>query len=273
MVAIFSSVLVAVTLAPFGEVKLIDEVDCTKSDHRFEDYPKGASRVETIAGKSCRLIEVQAEKSSFLNWRIGEGKSLKPNGAYVLVIEYPDDKPRDYYIRNYAGVFPTVNDEEGNLVTDFQIQTKAEVPNTVNLVGINSPGLTSSLPIARRVIDEGPDVFYTTVTNLISDFEVQKFGHSAGNETGLGTSQYFDCDLLIVDDLGTEIINQFTATVLYNVINTRISRKKSTIINTNFSRDELRAKYADRITSRLFGEYRVIPFVGRDVRMGKMGRR
>lgn len=102
MVAIFSSVLVAVTLAPFGEVKLIDEIDCTKSDHRFEDYPKGASRVETIAGKSCRLIEVQAEKSSFLNWRIGEGKSLKPNGAYVLVIEYPDDKPRDYYIRNYG---------------------------------------------------------------------------------------------------------------------------------------------------------------------------
>ena len=102
MVAIFSSLLAAVTLAPFGEVKLIDEIDCTKSDHRFEDYPKGSSRVETIAGKPCRLLEVQADKSSFLNWRIGEGKSLKPNGAYVLVIEYPDDKPRDYYIRNYG---------------------------------------------------------------------------------------------------------------------------------------------------------------------------
>lgn len=145
-----------------------------------------------------------------------------------------------------------------------------------NLLLMGGTGLGKthlSTAIARRVIDEGHDVFYTTVTNLISDFEVQKFGHSVGNETGLGTSQYFDCDLLIVDDLGTEIINQFTATVLYNVINTRISRKKSTIINTNFSRDELRAKYADRITSRLFGEYRVIPFVGRDVRMGKMGRR
>ena len=59
---------------------------------------------------------------------------------------------RDYYIRNYAGVFPTVNDEDGNLVADFQIQTNEAVPNTVNLVGINSPGLTSSLPIARRVV-------------------------------------------------------------------------------------------------------------------------
>lgn len=145
-----------------------------------------------------------------------------------------------------------------------------------NLLLMGGTGLGKthlSTAIARQVIDGGHDVFYTTVTNLIADFEVQKFGHSTGGETGLGTAQYFDCDLLIVDDLGTEIINQFTATVLYNVINTRISRKKSTIINTNFSRDELRAKYADRITSRLFGEYRVIPFVGRDVRMGKMGRR
>lgn len=59
---------------------------------------------------------------------------------------------RDYYIRNYAGIFPTVEDEEGNPVTDFLIQTSQAVPHTVNLVGINSPGLTSSLPIARRVV-------------------------------------------------------------------------------------------------------------------------
>ena len=145
-----------------------------------------------------------------------------------------------------------------------------------NLLLMGGTGLGKthlSTAIARRVIDAGHDVFYATSGNLISDFEIQKFGHSTGGETGLGTSQYFDCDLLIVDDLGTEIINQFTATVLYNIINTRISRRKSTIINTNFSRDELRAKYADRITSRLFGEYRVIPFVGKDVRMGKMGRK
>ena len=145
-----------------------------------------------------------------------------------------------------------------------------------NLLFMGGTGLGKthlSTAIARQVIDAGHDVFYTTAANLISDFETQKFGHSTGRETGLGTTQYFDCDLLIVDDLGTEIINQFTATVLYNVVNTRISRKKSTIINTNFSRDELRAKYADRITSRLFGEYRVIPFVGRDVRMGRMARR
>jgi DNA replication protein DnaC len=108
------------------------------------------------------------------------------------------------------------------------------------------------------------------MTNMIADFEMQRYGNSLGGDTGLGTSQYFDCDLLILDDLGTEIINQFTATVLYNVINTRLNRKKSTIINTNFTSDELQQKYASRITSRLLGEYRQLPFVGRDVRMAKL---
>ena len=149
------------------------------------------------------------------------------------------------------------------------------VPATpANMIFMGGTGLGKthlSTSVARAVIDRGCDVFYAGAVTLISDFEVQRYGNSAGGETGLGTAQYFDSDLLIIDDLGTEVINQFTATVLYNVINTRLSRRKSTIINTNFTHDELRQKYADRITSRLFGEYRVIPFVGRDVRMGKIG--
>lgn len=141
-----------------------------------------------------------------------------------------------------------------------------------NMIFMGGTGLGKthiSTSVARTVIDKGCDVFYAGAITLFSDFEVQRYGNSAGGETGLGTSQYFDCDLLIIDDLGTEVINQFTASVLYNIINTRLSRKKSTIINTNFSQDDLRAKYADRITSRIFGEYRIIPFVGKDVRMKK----
>ena len=63
-------------------------------------------------------------------------------------------RPRDYYIRNYVGVFPTVKNPDGDGELDFQIQTKKEVPHAVNLVCINSPGLTSALPIARRVVQK-----------------------------------------------------------------------------------------------------------------------
>lgn len=160
-----------------------------------------------------------------------------------------------------------------DIVREYAEQFDPATPANMIFMGGTGLGKTHlSTSVARTVIDKGHDVFYAGAITMISDFEVQRYGNSAGGETGLGTAQYFDADLLILDDLGTEVINQFTATVLYNVINTRLSRKKSTIINTNFSRDDLRQKYADRITSRLFGEYRVIPFVGRDVRMGKISR-
>lgn len=150
--------------------------------------------------------------------------------------------------------------------------TPTEPSNMIFMGGTGLGKTHLSTSIAREVIDKGCDVFYAGAISMISDFEMQRYGNSAGGETGLGTAQYFDCDLLIIDDLGTEVINQFTATVVYNVVNTRLNRKKSTIINTNFSQDDLRAKYADRITSRIFGEYRVIPFVGKDVRQRRISR-
>ena len=93
---------VAMSLPPFGDVRVVDEIDCTKADHRFVDYPKGESRVETVLGGPCRVLRVQDGRPSYLAWRLGEGKGLKPNGAYVVVIEYPDDEPRSFFVRNYG---------------------------------------------------------------------------------------------------------------------------------------------------------------------------
>ena len=92
----------AIKLPVYGECTIVDVIDCTKDDHRFADYPAGASRVETILGKPCRVMDVQDGSSSYLDWRLGEGKNLRPNGAYVVVIEYPDDEPRAFHVRNYG---------------------------------------------------------------------------------------------------------------------------------------------------------------------------
>ena len=89
-------------LPAFGRVRVVDAVDCAQTDHRFADSPRGASKVETVAGEKCRTLAVQPGKSSYLTWRLGEGKGLKPNGAYVLVIAYPDDRPRSFFVRNYG---------------------------------------------------------------------------------------------------------------------------------------------------------------------------
>ena len=133
--------------------------------------------------------------------------------------------------------------------------------------GLGKTHLSSA--IAKTVIDRGYDVFYVTALSMISDFEHSRFGAETGSETGSDTSRYFECDLLIIDDLGSEVINKFTTSTLYNIINGRMNRKLSTIINTNFTQDEFRKQYWDRITSRVFGEYRCLPFMGSDIRRQK----
>ncbi len=87
-------------LPPFGMVEVVDRVDCTLTDHRFAEYPAGSSRVETICGQKCRVLPLQAEEGSYMKWRLGEGKGVRPNAAYVVVLEYPDDGPRSYLLRN-----------------------------------------------------------------------------------------------------------------------------------------------------------------------------
>jgi DNA replication protein DnaC len=151
-----------------------------------------------------------------------------------------------------------------------------EAGKSGNLVLFGGTGLGKthlSSAVARGVIERGCDVFYVSAVSMLSDFERERFGNSAGGETGVGTDRYFSCDLLIIDDLGTEVNNQFTTSVLYNLINTRLNKRQSTVINTNLTQDEFRKRYWDRITSRVLGEYTVLPFLGTDVRAQKLSRK
>jgi DNA replication protein DnaC len=136
--------------------------------------------------------------------------------------------------------------------------------------GLGKTHLSSA--VAREVIGKGNDVFYTGAIDLFSQFEIQKF-KSYNNEPNELIERYFECDLLIIDDLGTEMINQFSVSTLYNLLNDRLSRKKPTIVSTNLSQDDIKNKYTDRITSRLFGEYKVLFFAGTDIRAQKLMKR
>ncbi|MBE6703507.1 MAG: hypothetical protein E7585_08900 [Ruminococcaceae bacterium] len=143
-----------------------------------------------------------------------------------------------------------------------------------NLILCGDTGLGKthlSTAVARRIIEKGYDVFYTGSIEMFAQFEQARFG--SGEERQMaseGLSRYVDCDLLILDDLGTEQTNQFTASCLYMVLNNRINLRRPTIINTNLTGKEIRTKYADRITSRLLGEFQVIAFAGTDVRRQKL---
>ncbi len=128
-----------------------------------------------------------------------------------------------------------------------------------------------STALARVVIQRGYDVYYNSAVGMLSDFEFRRFGNSLAANEGEDVARYTECDLLIIDDLGTEVVNQFTLSCLYHVLNTRLNRQKPTVISTNLSHTDLRKNYTDRISSRLLGEYQPMPFYGTDVRQQKIG--
>ena len=121
-----------------------------------------------------------------------------------------------------------------------------------------------SLAIANTVINRGFSVVYGTAQNILSDLQNENFGRD--DNLRYYERAVLNCDLLILDDLGTEFKSAYTVACLYNIINSRLSAKLPTIISTNYTLDELEEKYDQRITSRITGEYRQLILVGNDIR-------
>ena len=182
-------------------------------------------------------------------------------------LDYYKQNPKDFetMCANYQNLLGYAN--------NFSIEKDRPAPASLFLVGGTGLGKTHlSTAIARVVIERGYDVYYNSAVGMISDFEQRRFGNglASSEEDGDNTARYTECDLLIIDDLGTEVVNQFTLSCLYHVINTRLNLQKPTVVSTNLSSAELRKLYTDRLTSRLVAEYQVIPFYGVDVRKQKI---
>ncbi len=127
--------------------------------------------------------------------------------------------------------------------------------------------------IARVVADKGFSVCYESASAALDCFETAKFSRDTeeGEAAALRTRRMQDCDLMILDDLGTEMVTPMSQSALYTLINTRLVKGKKTIISTNLSDDQLQKKYTPQICSRIAGEFTALPFVGRDIRLIKKG--
>lgn len=138
-----------------------------------------------------------------------------------------------------------------------------------NLLLIGGTGLGKThlaLAIANRAISRGCGVVYDTAQNIFLHFEEEYFGHQEKSYT----FSVMDCDLLVVDDLGSEFTSPYTVSALYNIINTRTLARKPIIVSTNLRPEELAPRYNDRIVSRLIGEFHMLMFFGKDVRQLKL---
>ena len=189
----------------------------------------------------------------------GIGRLIKHQSFENFSLEYYRKNPVDYERARYA-------------LSRARSYAEGFGPESGNLLLVGPTGLGKthlSTAIARTVLERGYDVVYETIQNVIADFEYDRYKSGYGASESRG-ERYLACELLILDDLGTEQTNSFVLATLYHILNTRLNHGKQTVINTNVSGEELRERYNDRITSRLLGEYEVLLFSGHDIRMQKL---
>lgn len=149
-------------------------------------------------------------------------------------------------------------------------------PESGSLLLSGAPGLGKthlSAAIAREVSGDGWSVVYDTAGHIFQQFETQKFGREEGDEASADVDRVMNCDLLILDDLGTEMTTAFVQSALYQIINGRLMEKKATILNTNLKVEDISRRYSPQIASRIEGEYQMLPFFGEDIRKLKKQRR
>lgn len=172
----------------------------------------------------------------------------------------------NFSLRYYTG------EDKGHMETLLSIcRSYAEKfdENARPLLFVGKTGLGKthlSAAIAMTVAKKGYDVLYETAQRLFDRYEASRFGRDDDRTI----ERYESCDLLLIDDLGTECATQYTSATFFNLLNTRLLNERPIIINTNLNRPQLEKAYGERVLSRLLGDFRVLNFVGTDVRMQKV---
>jgi DNA replication protein DnaC len=178
----------------------------------------------------------------------------------------------DDYIDEALGLSPLSNMQK--VVASCKSFIKHFQTHRDNLLLIGNTGVGKTFLancIAKELLDRGNTVIYLTAFRLFDILEKNKF--SKDEEDSYVASNQFDyildCDLLIIDDLGTEMNNAFTNSQLYLIINERLLRQKSTIISTNLSLPNINSVYGERVFSRIASSYSVQRIIGEDIRLHK----
>lgn len=219
-----------------------------------------------FACEKCR--DEGVVNSQYCDCLIGIAKSLqlkKLNQSAPFSESRFDNFSLEYYPKETTAKFsPRIRMEK---VAAYLKNFAKNFPTGENLLLVGGTGLGKthlSIATANAVIGRNFGVYYASAEDLINKLQREKFSREA--PTFSLYDAVAECDLLVLDDLGTEFLTAFGKTAIYEVINSRILSKKSTIINTNLSMEEIQERYSQRIASRLIGNYTSLLFDGKDIR-------
>ncbi len=124
-----------------------------------------------------------------------------------------------------------------------------------------------SICIAHELIEKGYSVLYFSAVSLFEKLSSYAFSLDKKQQLRELQEDLYTCDLLIIDDLGSELVNSYVNSALFSCLNERSLRRKSTIISTNKDMQEFKQTYSERICSRIFGQYQLYKFSGPDIRI------
>lgn len=178
----------------------------------------------------------------------------------------------DEYVDEVLGLSPLSNMQKVVAVCKNFIKHFSKNHDNLLLLGNAGVGKTFLANcIAKELLDNGYTVIYLTAFRLFDILEKHKFGKDEDNSYQAANQfdYILDCELLIIDDLGTELNNSFTNSQLYLIINERLLRQKSTIISTNLSLPNINTNYGERIFSRIVSNYNAQRIIGEDIRLLK----
>lgn len=206
-----------------------------------------------IDGKMCTCFREALLRENILS--SGIGKLIDRQSFENFTLDGYDDDTREVMNANF-------------IIAKRFAQTFSHESKNLLLIGPTGTGKTHlSTAIAKTVIELGYEVIYDSAQNIMSAFEEDKFKSGFGPYEPKST-KYLECDLLIIDDLGTEFISTFTLSSLYNLLNSRMNKSLPTVISTNLDRSALEKVYEDRIFSRIIGaDTFQLTFVGPDRRV------
>lgn len=234
---------------PIDYLELKYDCDKCKDTGYLEDGNKCHCLIQSLINKAYKMsnLETILEKENFKNFDINVF-SNEP---------FEDEKltPRE----NMLDILSIAE----SFVADF------DKTNAFNLLFYGTTGLGKTYLcscIAKALLDKNKIVIYQTAFTILELLSNRRFRAETSEMSEFEYNLLFECDLLIIDDLGTEITNTFTNAEIFNIVNTRILKNKKTIISTNLTPNELSSVYTDRVFSRISDKFLPLKFYGKDLR-------